>query len=46
MSYCPIPAWEKARKKGLSPYEQVVIGKEVSNRLKQCNCEKKNAKRV
>jgi len=41
MEYCPVTAWKKAKEKGLSSYEQVVIGKEVSKKLKECNCRKK-----
>lgn len=46
MKYCPVEAWKKAREKGLPPSEQVNVGKEVSKLLKQCNCGKKDAKRV
>ena len=41
MEYCPIGAWKKAKDKGLSPYEQVVVGKEVSKKIKACNCSDK-----
>lgn len=38
--YCPIPAWKKAREKGLSPSEQIELGKEISKMVKGCNCNK------
>jgi len=40
MEYCPINTWKKAREAGLSPSEQVELGKEVSKVIKGCNCNK------
>jgi len=44
MDYCPINAWKEGKKRGLSPYEQVEVGKTVSKIINGCKTCRKNGK--